>query len=54
MVETGSPRTYTREPAMSEPWPRRRLGEPPNGNPESRYFGTSGNVLRFLTGTAGS
>src|SRR5579862_5909925 len=51
MVEIGSPRTYAREPATSVPWPRRRLGEPPNGRPESRYLGTSGKVLRVRAGT---
>src|SRR5579862_9033060 len=51
IVEIGSPRTYAREPATSVPWPRRRLGEPPNGSPETRYLGTSGNVLRVRAGT---
>ncbi len=44
ILSTSSPGWYGREPATSEPSPRRMLWSPPNGRPSTRRRGMSGNV----------
>jgi hypothetical protein len=53
IARMSSPGRYGREPAMSEPVPRRALRMPPNESPINRRLGVSGKTTS-VTGMAGS
>ena len=50
MRSMSSPGWYGREPATSEPSPRRALCSAPNGKPSTRRRGISGNVVAVKHG----